>query len=147
FPASLGGPPRLSGIVVTVVDEPTTKFAGLASGDLDVAGISPAMAALASRDPSLRVLTYPILFTTGLVFNVHQPPFDDARVRRAVSASIDRRRIVDAALAGYGRPAAGAVPPESPLALSLPTARDAAADRRSLWVCSPSAAATTRSSS
>ena len=126
FPASLGGPPRLSGIVVTVVDEPTTKFAGLASGDLDVAGISPAMAALASRDPSLRVLTYPILFTTGLVFNVHQPPFDDARVRRAVSASIDRRRIVDAALAGYGRPAAGAVPPESPLALSLPTARDTA---------------------
>src|SRR6185312_2448311 len=40
FPASLGGPPRLSGIVVTVVDEPTTKFAGLASGDLDVAGLS-----------------------------------------------------------------------------------------------------------
>ena len=124
FPASLGGPPRLSGIVVTVVDEPTTKFAGLASGDLDVAGISPAMASLATRDPSLRVLTYPILFTTGLVFNVHQAPFDDARVRGAVSASIDRQRIIDAALAGYGRPAGGAVPPESPLALALPTQRD-----------------------
>ncbi|MGE5733221.1 MAG: ABC transporter substrate-binding protein [Gemmatimonas sp.] len=117
FPASLGGPPRLAGFVVTVVDEPTTKFAGLASGDLDIAGIAPGMAALAQRDPSLRVVNYPVLYTTGLVFNVRKPPFDDARVRRAISASIDRERIVRAALAGYGRPAAGPVPPESPLAL------------------------------
>jgi len=99
------------------VDEPTTKFAGLASGDLDVAGIAPTMAHLAARDPSMRVVDYPVLFTTGLVFNVHKPPFDDARVRHAVSLSIDRQRIVRAALAGYGRPAAGPVPPESPLAV------------------------------
>jgi len=117
FPASLGGPPRSSALIVTVVDEPTTKFAGLASGELDVAGIAPTMAALASHDRSLRVIDYPILFTTGLVFNVHKPPFDDARVRRAISLSIDRERIVQAALAGYGTPAAGPVPPESPLAL------------------------------
>lgn len=117
FPASLGGPPLLAGFVVTVVDEPTTKFAGLESGDLDVAGIAPTMASLAAHDRMLRVLDYPILFTTGLVFNVTKPPFDDARVRRAISASIDRERIVVAALAGYGKPAAGPVPPESPLAL------------------------------
>lgn len=118
FPASLGGPPRLDGIVVTVVDEPTTKFAGLTSGELDVAGIAPTMASLARRDASLRVLSYPILFTTGLVFNVHRAPFDDVRVRRAISLSIDRDRIVRAALAGYGTPAAGPVPPESPLSLA-----------------------------
>jgi peptide/nickel transport system substrate-binding protein len=122
FPASLGGPPKLAGVVVSVVDEPTTKFAGLASGDLDVAGIAPTMAALASRDPSMRVVDYPILFTTGLVFNVAKPPFDDVRIRRAISASIDRERIVRAALAGYGRAAAGPVPPESPLALTGSTA-------------------------
>ena len=116
FPSTLGGPPKVAGLVVAVVDEPTTKFAGLASGDLDVAGISPAMAALAKRDRSMRVVEYPILFTTGLVFNVHKSPFDDARVRRAISLSIDRARIVDAALAGFGAPAAGPVPPESPLA-------------------------------
>jgi peptide/nickel transport system substrate-binding protein len=120
FPPSLGGPPRLAGFVVSVVDEPTTKFAGLASGDLDVAGIAPTMAGLAARDPSLRVVDYPILFTTGLIFNSAKPPFDDVRVRRAISLSIDRRRIVDAALAGYGKPAAGPVPPESPLSLGEP---------------------------
>lgn len=119
FPQSLGGPPRLAAFVVSVVDEPTTKFAGLASGELDVAGIAPTMAALAARDRSLRVVDYPILFTTGLVFNSAKPPFDDVRVRRAISLSIDRRRIVDAALAGYGKPAAGPVPPESPLSLGV----------------------------
>jgi len=124
FPAALGGPPRLAGLVVSVVDEPTTKFAGLASGDLDVAGIAPTMAWLAERDPSLRVVDYPILFTTGLVFNVRKPPFDDVRVRRAISASIDRERIVRAALAGYGTPASGPVPPESPLAMRAPTSPD-----------------------
>jgi len=121
FPATLGGPPKVAGLVVSVVDEPTTKFAGLASGDLDVAGISPATASLAARDPSMRVVDYPILFSTGLVFNVHEPPFDDPRIRRAISMSIDRARIVSAALAGFGRPASGPVPPESPLALSSST--------------------------
>ncbi len=112
----MGGPPKLAGLIIAVVDEPTTKFAGLAAGDLDVAGIAPTMAALAARDPSLRVIDYPILFTTGIVFNMHRPPFDDVRVRRAISLSIDRKRIVEAALAGYGVPAGGPVPPESPLA-------------------------------
>ncbi len=127
FPPALGGPPRLAGLVITVVDEPTTKFAGLASGELDVAGIAPTMAHLVARDPSLRVLDYPILFTTGIVFNVHKSPFDDARVRRAVSQSIDRDRIVRAALAGFGRAAVGPVPPESPLADGSVSTRDTAA--------------------
>src|SRR5439155_10345655 len=83
----------------------------------DVAGIAPTMAHLAARDPSLRVVDYPVLFTTGLVFNTHRAPFDDARVRRAVDLSLDRARIVRAALAGYGTPAIGPVPPESPFAL------------------------------
>lgn len=117
FPASLGGPPRIERLVIAVVDEPTTKLAGLASGDLDFAGIAPTMAALAARDPTLRVMDYPILLSTALVFNTHRPPFDDVRVRMAVNLSLDRDRIVQVALAGYGRPAAGPVPPESPLAL------------------------------
>ena len=117
FPDALGGPPRVRELVVAVVDEPTTKFAGLASGDLDFAGIAPTMASLARRDPLIRVVDYPILFSTALVFNAHRPPFDDARVRRAIDLSLDRRRIVDAALAGYGTAAAGPVPPENPLAM------------------------------
>lgn len=116
FPSALGGPPKVGSVVIVVVDEATTKFAGLASGDLDVAGISPTVATLVRRDPSLRVVDYPVLFSVGLVFNSHRPPFDDVRVRSAVDLALDRQRIVRAALAGYGTAASGPVPPDNPLA-------------------------------
>lgn len=124
FPASMGGPPRLARLVIAVVDEPTTKFSGLISGELDVAGIAPTSAALLAHDPVARVLSYPVAFSTGLVFNTARPPFDDVRVRQAVSASVDRRRLVDVALAGYATPSAGAVPRGFPNALAVPDPRD-----------------------
>jgi len=139
FPAALGGPPRIARLVVVVVDEASTKFAGLVSGELDVAGIAPFMAQLVTQDPALRVLEYPVLQANGIIFNVSRPPFNDVRVRRAIGMAINRKRVIAAALAGYGTPATGPVPPGHPYALPesarLDTARadsllDAAGWRR-----------------
>jgi peptide/nickel transport system substrate-binding protein len=124
FPESLGGPPPLAGFVVAVVDEATTKYAALSSGELEMAGISPTMAALANRDPAIRVVDYPVLFTTGLVYNTTRPPFDRREVREAVAISLDRDRIIAAALAGYALPASGAVSPANPLAVQRPVVHD-----------------------
>lgn len=124
FPQSMGGPPSIRQLVVAVVDEPTTKFAGLAAGDLDFAGIAPTMAHLAQRDPVVDVLDYPVLFSNALVFNVKRAPLADARVRRAIDVSINRQRLVDAALAGYATPASGAVPAANPLALTATQERN-----------------------
>jgi peptide/nickel transport system substrate-binding protein len=114
FPSALGGPAQVRRLVIAVVDEATTKFAGLTSGDLHVAGISPTMASLVERDPALRVMAYPVSFATVIVFNSARSPFDDVRVRQAVDALINRQRIIDVALAGYGSPAEGPVSASHP---------------------------------
>ena len=126
FPGSMGGPPALQGIVVAVVDEASTKFAGLVSGDLDVAGVSPTMARLVKNDPTLQLLTPPALFSNVLAFNTTRAPFDDARVRRAVSFAIDRQRLVQAAVAGYATPAGSAIPPGLPMSSDATATLDTA---------------------
>lgn len=132
FAESLGGPPALERLVIAVVDEAATKFAGLVSRELDIAGISPSMAHVAAEDPALRVVDYPVLVAYGIVFNTHRPPFDDARVRHAVSLAIDRQRVIDAALAGFATPAFAAVPPDHPFALEQPARVDTARASRLL---------------
>jgi peptide/nickel transport system substrate-binding protein len=127
FPATLGGPPALSQLVVAVVDEPSTKFAGLVSGELDMAGVSPVMAHLVERDPSLELLRPPVLFSNVLTFNTTRAPFDDVRVRRAISMSLDRERIVRAAVAGFGIPAGSALPSGLPMSNDRKPIEDVAA--------------------
>lgn len=113
FPADLGVP-RLERLVVVVVDEPATKLAALTSGELDVAGISPAHAGFVRNNPALRVVDYPIALSYGVVFNLRRRPFDDIRVRRALSRAVDRQAIIDGYLYGFGTAAAGPVHPDHP---------------------------------
>jgi peptide/nickel transport system substrate-binding protein len=115
FPAELGGPPRLARLVIAVVDEPMTKLAALAAGELDFAGIQPAHARFVAERPDLRTVDYPLLFSIGLVFNTRRPPFDDRASRAAVAAALDRRALVDGVTYGFATPAESAVPPEVPL--------------------------------
>jgi peptide/nickel transport system substrate-binding protein len=114
FPRALGGPPRLDRLIVVVVDEPTTKLAALTSGELDFAGIQPAHASFVRDDPALEVRSFPLFLTYGIVLNTQRPPFDQVATRRAVSAAIDRREIVQGYLYGFGSPATGPVPPGVP---------------------------------
>ena len=56
----------------------------------------------------------PTLCTDFLVFDVTQPPFDDARVRQAFTLAFDRQTYVDVVLNGIGVPARGLFPPGLP---------------------------------
>lgn len=119
FPAALGGPPRLERLVIAIVDEPTTKLAALTARELDVAGINPAHADFVRRIDYLEVRDYPVLMTYLLILNLRRAPFDDRRVREAISLAIDREAIVAAYLYGFGEPAWGPIPPAHPQAMEL----------------------------
>ncbi len=114
FPAGLGGPPRLSRLVIAVVDEPMTKLAALTSGELDVAGIQPAHAGFVRQDSRLRVVDYPLLFTAGIVFNTRRAPFRSPVARARVAGGLDRAALVAGFAYGFGTPAEGPVPPGVP---------------------------------
>jgi peptide/nickel transport system substrate-binding protein len=121
FPGALGGPPAIRNLVIVVVDEPATKLAGLVGGELDVAGIGPMHASLVRRDSALELLSYPSLETYGLVWNTSRAPFDDPRLRRALTLALNRVQMVESYLYGFGQVADGPVPPSHPLA--VPVAR------------------------
>jgi peptide/nickel transport system substrate-binding protein len=119
FPAALGGPPAIRNLVIVVVDEPATKLAGLVGGELDVAGIQPMHASLVRRDTALALVTYPVLLTYGLVWNTARAPFDDPRLRRALTLALNRAQMVESYLYGFGEVADGPVPPSHPLAVPV----------------------------
>ncbi len=125
FPARMGGVGASKTLVLAVIDEATTKVAGLVSGALDIAGVNPVTAALVQRDPTLRVLEYPTFFTNWLVFNPACEAVRDIRVRRAIALAVDRARIVQAGIGGYGVPSAA---PSADLAHDTTPAEPARAD-------------------
>ena len=119
FPTDLGRP-EVERFVVVVVDEPATKLAALPSGELDFAGISPAHATFVRDNESLYTIDYPLQFAYALVWNLRRPPFDDIKVRRALTTALDRELLIEAYLYGYGAAANGPVPPEHPWYAEVP---------------------------
>jgi ABC-type oligopeptide transport system substrate-binding subunit len=53
----------------------------------------------------------PAALTTYLAFDATRPPFDDARVRRALAHAIDRRELTQGLLQGASSPALGGLTP------------------------------------
>lgn len=112
FPAELGGRPYLDRIVYRVIPEPTTLLTELLTGGIDFyTAPPPEHASRIEAEGHLRLISYPDRAFVLIGWNQRRPPFDDVRVRRALTMGIDRAGIVDAVLYGYGRLANATVPP------------------------------------
>ncbi len=81
---------------------------GLVFDEVDWAGnFVPAIdRVFVKRDPRYHRYWFPLVGGTIFLYaNALRPPFDDVRVRKALSMAIDRKLLVDVALYGYSRPA------------------------------------------
>lgn len=112
FPAELG-PVRLDRVVVRVVPDASTRAAELRTGGVD-ACVVPASQVEALRSiGGLRILAVPPELTQALILDTRQAPLRDVRVRRAISAALDRSELA-ALVSPVARPARGPLPLDHP---------------------------------
>ena len=102
----------LDGVLYHSMRDANAAYYQYRAGELDAIGDFPASEISWVREhiPDHLRLS-PLLSIMYLVFNVAAPPFDDARVREALSIALDRQRFVESVLQGDEMPSVSMVPP------------------------------------
>jgi len=109
--------------IILYFGAPETHFPAYQAGEIDAVYctsdatlITPADLEVIRKDPELskEVYIFPYLGTWYIFFDTFHPPFDNLKVRQAISHSIDREAICEVALGGLGTPAYGMLPPGMP---------------------------------
>ncbi len=99
------GPPALERIEVIGVPDAQARLQAFLSGQLDMErGIAPVLRRALDKSLRYQLLEIPTGNWMGLVFRADYPPFDDARVRRALRMVVDREEMLALALDGGGVP-------------------------------------------
>lgn len=112
FPEELGGRPFVDRLVWRVIPENSAQVTEVLTGSVDLV-LSPPVTEIDAldADPSVRAVVKPGRQYAFIGWNGKRAPFDDPRVRRALSMAIDRHEILDVLRAGYGTLAVGPVGP------------------------------------
>src|SRR5690606_20810781 len=94
------------------IPEAAARVPALVAGDVDVISRIPsADVARLEKEPGISVTKTPSVGMQQFRFNVTKKPYDDVRVRQAISHAIDRRAIVDNLVSSFARPSTGALTP------------------------------------
>lgn len=104
------GKPYLARVVFRVQGSMETNLNALLSGDVDyMQSVLPKDAQRVLEDGDVLLYSYVNRAIGWIGWNCGRAPFDDARVRRALSLAVDRENIVEAVLYGYAKPAGALV--------------------------------------
>ncbi|MDO3408403.1 ABC transporter substrate-binding protein [Saccharibacillus sp. CPCC 101409] len=106
------GLPKLDKVIVRSIPDNTARFNALQNGEIDLMeDLSPDDLATLESNPDLQKFNRPPFNVGYLGFNVEKKPFDDPKVRIALSHAVDKQGIIDAFFAGQAEPAKNPMPP------------------------------------
>ncbi len=90
--------------VFKVVTDPAAQVASVLSGDVDVFTRVDAARSMQQfkSDPRFQIIVAGTRAKTIMAMNNKRKPLDDVRVRRAISAAIDRKSVIEGAADGFG---------------------------------------------
>ena len=101
-----GTPAKLDKVVFLMIPDPSAAYAALLAGDVDSFPNFPAVELLpqVKDDPRFTIAVGTTEGETILAINNAKPPFNDVRVRRAISLAINRSDLINGVGEGYGTP-------------------------------------------
>jgi peptide/nickel transport system substrate-binding protein/oligopeptide transport system substrate-binding protein len=107
------GSPKIKGIIYRIIPEDLTAVAEFEAGNLDVIGIPQAEFRhyTGSSKWEDKIVSYSGINTYYLGMNCERPPFNNHILRQAVTAAIDREKILETIYEGRGLLAKGPIPP------------------------------------
>lgn len=112
-PNYFGGRPFLDRVIFKIIPNQANLLTQLRTGEIDmVIGVSPEdVQPLREANPNVRIhpVSGRVYYYTS--YNQANPMFSEVKVRQALTMAVDRQRIIDALLFGYGRPCVGCIPP------------------------------------
>ena len=106
------GKQAIENLIFSITPDPSVRAAKLQKGECHVTLYpSPADIPIMKKNKNITVLEQPGLNVGYLAFNTTKKPFDDVRVRQALSMLIHKPQIIDAVYQGSGIVAKNPIPP------------------------------------
>ncbi|WP_369384530.1 ABC transporter substrate-binding protein [Halalkalibacter hemicellulosilyticus] len=107
-----GDKANLDSVTFKVVSEDLTRIAELETGDAHISDpLSPSDVSRVEATDGMYVNRQDSASLSYIGFNLEKEPFDDVRVRQAVSMAIDKDQIIEGIYDGVGIPAIGPLAP------------------------------------
>lgn len=107
-----GDAPYFKNVVFRVITEAANRAIELETGGVDIAlDVLPSDIGRIEDNPELELWRAPNYSVTYMAMNQSKKPFDDVRVRKAITLALDLPSIVDAVYGGTGSPGRGPMTP------------------------------------
>ncbi len=106
------GKSKIDRLVFSITPDASVRYAKLTKGECHAAPYpNPADIEKLKTDPKITLLSKPGLNIGYLAFNTTKKPFDNLKVRKALSYAVNKDAIIESVYQGAGQVAKNAIPP------------------------------------